>query len=1077
MATYFTVKDNGFGEYDNLLKSFTEVVSLDNVEIPFNLKNDLIINLNSDAEYVVNFNSLSNAHAVIIYSSQPIRVRFSDPLGVGGFEDSSHVCDPVIISTNKSDIAGAYTKLALTRTPGVDTMVMVSLYQDGVGVASGTPSPIGTWKVFYSDGNGDVQPLSLGLAGTFLKSTGVDSAPEFSTVAISDIDGINISGASQNDLLQYDTGAWTNKPGQLLGPSDSPTFVGVSATKIFHNTSYTPTGLEPIGTRYWDKESQTTTLVLPNGVKLQDGEEIHILVKNMTGSLIPNGSVVYPVGSSGQAVLIDLADCNFYEKSRPIAMVTEDIADGATGRVTRIGEVRGLNTSAFTANTVLYLSPTTPGGYTATKPTGGAFPIVIGAVKKVGVTDGSIVVDPIISEYTVEALQRTGWSREFGNATISFNDGNRTLTLTPTGSKFHFYQDGIKYQKTTDSFQITATEGVHFIYYDAGVLKELVNPNQEQMDVLIRENPLVASVYWNASNNKSEYVGYELHDFNFDPLIHAYNHFAFGTRYLTGLAPNTISADASGNLATSAQFGVDSGAIADEDIYLSFPGVASTVGLTIAYLSGPQATPVLRTATNPGYSVLTAGSGRLAYNTISGGNYITAEVDDNNFVLCHLLAINENTPTKRVIAIMGQAQYNTIAAALDGAQKEILTLRTTGVAPQESKVLATFIFETSNTFGNAVKGRIRAVSTGVNYVDWRTTYFNGSSGGAGGSGTGSTTFNDNLFRIFNNTDATKQIALDASGITTGNTRTIIMPDANVNLGLKLESVTTDATLSGSGTAGSPLSVVQSYVTKTGLGANKVFYSNGSGVFTELALGAADTYLKSTGATTAPVWASGGTTTIATQRVWSDIFTVSRTDNDTITYTASTSAIATVVANSIIGRLARWTDSGGTTVRRGFIRNATAASTTVTIELSGNVFASGDTNFRISIYETVKNIDWYIPGEQIGDATNPVGKMYFNRTGQDWRILSTSAYLGTAGVHSGTGVMTYNIYNGANAIFSAAPDLVETAVLDNSLPNQNNPITGGSKITLRTPTVTADTTKPQDLYVIAFYAYDDLWDAV
>lgn len=798
MATYFTVKDNGFGEYDNLQKSFIEVVSLDDIEIPFNLKNDLIINLTSDAEYVVDFNSLSNAHAAIIYSSQPIRVRFSDPDGVGGFESSSHICDPLIISTNKSDISGAYTKLALTRTPGVDTMVMVSLYQDGVGVASSTPSPIGTWKVFYSDGNGDVQPLSLGLAGTFLKSTGVDSAPEFSTVGVSDIDGINISGASQYDLLQYDTGVWTNKPGQLLGPSDSPSFVGATITKLFHNTSYTPTGLEPIGARYWDQAAQTTTLVLPNGVKLQDGEEVHILVKNMTGSLIPNGSIVYPSGTSGDAVLIGLADPNYYEKCRPVGMVTEDIADGAMGRVTRIGEVRDVNTSAFAANAVLFLSSTTPGAFTATKPTDGAFPVVIGAVKKVGVTDGSILVDPIISEYTVETLQHTGWSREFGAATISFNDGNRTLTLTPVGTRFHFYQDGIKYQKTTDSFQISAAEGAHFIYYNAGVLTEVVNPNDGQVDAIIRENPTVAYVYWNATNNKSEYIGYELHDFNFTPILHAYNHFNLRTRWSNGLAPNTISADASGNLATSAQFGVDSGAIVDEDIYLSFPGVASTVGLTVAYLSGTQAAPTLRTATNAGYSVLTTGTGRLAYNALSGGNYVVSEVGNNSFVLCHVIAINENTPTRRVAAIMGQAQYATISDAREGAQAEILTLKTTGVAPQETKVLATIIFETSNTYGNAVKARIRSVSSGVNYVDWRTTYFNGSPAGGGGTGTGSTIFNDSLFRVFNNTDATKQIALDASGITTGTTRTIIMPDKNVDLA---------ATIPTGGTSGQVLSKV------------------------------------------------------------------------------------------------------------------------------------------------------------------------------------------------------------------------------------------------------------------------------
>lgn len=44
------------------------------------------------------------------------------------------------------------------------------------------------------------------------------------------------------------------------------------------------------------------------------------------------------------------------------------------------------------------------------------------------------------------------------------------------------------------------------------------------------------------------------------------------------------------------------------------------------------------------------------------------------------------------------------------------------------------------------------------------------------------TFVDNGFFIYDNGDATKQIAFEASGIATSTTRTITMPDANVNLG-------------------------------------------------------------------------------------------------------------------------------------------------------------------------------------------------------------------------------------------------------------------------------------------------------
>jgi hypothetical protein len=55
---------------------------------------------------------------------------------------------------------------------------------------------------------------------------------------------------------------------------------------------------------------------------------------------------------------------------------------------------------------------------------------------------------------------------------------------------------------------------------------------------------------------------------------------------------------------------------------------------------------------------------------------------------------------------------------------------------------------------------------------------NGSTEELGGN---TTVFADNVFRIQDDGDATKQIAFEASGIGTGTTRTITMPNANVNL--------------------------------------------------------------------------------------------------------------------------------------------------------------------------------------------------------------------------------------------------------------------------------------------------------
>lgn len=56
-------------------------------------------------------------------------------------------------------------------------------------------------------------------------------------------------------------------------------------------------------------------------------------------------------------------------------------------------------------------------------------------------------------------------------------------------------------------------------------------------------------------------------------------------------------------------------------------------------------------------------------------------------------------------------------------------------------------------------------------------------GAVGGGGVGQVEFSDNVFKIFNNVDNTKAIIFSASPISTGNERTIFMPDFDISLGL------------------------------------------------------------------------------------------------------------------------------------------------------------------------------------------------------------------------------------------------------------------------------------------------------
>ncbi len=698
---------------------------------------------------------------------------------------------------------------------GVDAII-TELDSEGFPIDSAARDALGNviTTTFDADGHYDLSstPISPSVALVYLIKIKAKYANNVTEDKIVNKIGVSEEHYSNPNPTPYAVGGipkgetflnrnMTNMWDRLLYPLTPTIYESLQFDKDYIETVHAE------GRIHWDSTNRCLEIDSEvDGVSNQVGQENWIRVCNDTGSLITNGSVVYINGASliNNVPTISLARSDEYDTSRIIGVTTHDIATGDCGYVTSYGNVNDLDTSSYTAGDLVYLSDTVAGTYSHTKPVGGSFVVVVGVITRVDATNGRLFCYPKAQDYTVEVLKKLGWSTDSqSKPSLSFDDASRTLTLSTVGTEFHHYQDGVKYTKTSDSIQIPDEEGLFFIYYNLGTLQYIKNPNDGQVDVILRNNPTVAYIYWNADANKAEYVGNELHMFEMNPYTHAYLHFAFRARYLTGLAPNTISADASGNLATSAQFGVDAGMITDEDVPTMTPSVLSTTGLPIFYLSGTTSNPTLRGAINSGFSVTTTGTGRLAYNTISAGNWVLSEVSNNSYVLCHVIAVNDYRSNYRVIAFVGQNQYNTVTLAREGALTELGTLRSVGILPQEVKAIATFIFQTADSYSNAVKARIRSIETGVNYVDWRTTYLNSSGEAGGGGSTVTNEYSDDLFRIFDNTDVTKKLAFEVSPVTTGQTRTITVPDRN----LDLDDPVFSSVVVGSATAVSAINVV------------------------------------------------------------------------------------------------------------------------------------------------------------------------------------------------------------------------------------------------------------------------------
>ena len=309
-------------------------------------------------------------------------------------------------------------------------------------------------------------------------------------------------------------------------------------------------------------------------------------------------------------------------------------------------------------------------------------------------------------------LEPTGFPNRT-DSSLSWSDSSPDRTLTVSGS-FDIYYQGNKFTKTaSETVQISADEGMHYIYYDEnGVLQEKKEADISDLGTFILSNCLVSFVYWDATNSKAIYVSDERHGIQMDGKTHAYLHLTIGTKWLSGLALSGFSIDGDGSSDSHAQFGFSSGSICDEDIHFSISADTSPASIPVFYYSSGN----WRMDSATDFPVKRYGTSRLAWNDVSGTGSQT-EVSNGDFVLSHIFATNDISHP--VIAVQGQAVYTTRGTARTGANEEINNLVSMGLPFEEFTPLGTVIFQTKDTYTNTVKARIRSTDTGADYVDFR----------------------------------------------------------------------------------------------------------------------------------------------------------------------------------------------------------------------------------------------------------------------------------------------------------------------------------------------------------------------
>jgi hypothetical protein len=147
-------------------------------------------------------------------------------------------------------------------------------------------------------------------------------------------------------------------------------------------------------------------------------------VRNATGATLTKGTAVYISGATGQIPTVSKALATSDATSaQTLGLITNDIANNSNGYATIIGLVTNLNTSAYTDGQQLYLSPTTAGTLTATKPHAPQHLVYVAVVAHAHPTQGKLVVK-VQNGYEMDELHNVSAASPTNGETLVYNSSN-----------------------------------------------------------------------------------------------------------------------------------------------------------------------------------------------------------------------------------------------------------------------------------------------------------------------------------------------------------------------------------------------------------------------------------------------------------------------------------------------------------------------------------------------------------------------------------------------------------------------------------------------------------------------------
>ena len=362
-----------------------------------------------------------------------------------------------VVVLNAADVGAAPTTLTISAGTGLSgggdlsTNRTISIANTTVSAGSyGSASDVATFTV---NGQGQLTAAAttaIAISNTQVSGLGTMSTQNANSVAIT---GGSITGITDLAVADGGTGASTaagartNLGAAASGANSDITSLSGLTTPL--SIAQGGTGATSAGTALSNlggigsiTSADGSIIVIPSGTSVDlavsnasPASTIVTPVRNTTGSTLTKGTVVYISGATGQIATVSKALATSDATSaQTLGMITDDLSNNTNGYCTVFGLITEIDTSAYTDGAQLYLSGTTAGAVTSTKPSAPTHLVYVAVVEYAHAIHGKLLVK-VQNGYELDEIHDVAISSPVTGQTITYNSGtslwsNSTVSLT-----------------------------------------------------------------------------------------------------------------------------------------------------------------------------------------------------------------------------------------------------------------------------------------------------------------------------------------------------------------------------------------------------------------------------------------------------------------------------------------------------------------------------------------------------------------------------------------------------------------------------------------------------------------------